>query len=141
MPEAVASIRTEILVEAPAAQVWDAVRDVGAVHRRLLPGYVAETRVDGHVRTLVVPNGGLVRELIVAVDDASRRMAYTVVESRQPITHHHASFQVFPEGLDRSRLVWITDLLPDSLAEEVRARMERGAEVMKRTLEAEAAPG
>jgi hypothetical protein len=141
MPAAVASIRTEILVEAPARRVWDAVRDVGAVHRRLVPGYVAETRMDGHVRTLILPNAGLVRELIVAVDDASRRMAYAVVESRQPLTHHHASFQVFPEGLDRSRLVWITDLLPDSLAGEVRARMERGAEVMKRTLEAEVPSG
>jgi hypothetical protein len=134
-----ASIRKEIVVEAPARQVWDAVRDVGAVHRRLVPGYVAETRIDGHVRTLILPNARVVRELIVDLDDASRRLAYAVVESRQPITHHHASFQVFPEGLDRSRLVWITDLLPDSLAEEVRARVERGAEVMKRTLEAEAA--
>ena len=140
MPGAVASIRTEIPVEAPAEQVWDAVRDVGAVHRRLLPGYVAETRVDGRVRTLILPHGGLVRELIVAVDDGSRRMAYAVVESRQPITHHHASFQVFPEGLQRCRLVWITDLLPDSLAEEVRARMERGAQVMKETLESRRAP-
>ena len=30
-----ASIRKEILVNAPPEQVWDAVRDVGAVHQRL----------------------------------------------------------------------------------------------------------
>ena len=35
-----ASLRQEILIEAPAEVVWDVLRDVGAVHRRLLPGRV-----------------------------------------------------------------------------------------------------
>jgi hypothetical protein len=51
------------------------------------------------------------------------------------LTHHHASFQVIPEGADRCRLVWITDVLPNEMAGEVRARVERGAQVMKQTLE------
>ena len=37
-----ASILTEILLDASPAEVWDAVRDVGAVHRRLAPGFVSE---------------------------------------------------------------------------------------------------
>lgn len=51
------------------------------------------------------------------------------------ITHHHASFQVFAESATTSRVVWITDVLPDALCPEVRARVEVGAEEMKRTLE------
>jgi hypothetical protein len=34
----VATARVETTVDATAERVWDAVADVGAVHRRLLPG-------------------------------------------------------------------------------------------------------
>jgi hypothetical protein len=54
--------------------------------------------------------------------------------------HHHASFHVLEEDLDRSRLVWITDLLPDTVAAEVRARVQQGAKEMKRTLEGGSTP-
>jgi hypothetical protein len=49
-----------------------------------------------------------------------------VVEGRLPPVHHHASFQVFAQGESRSRLVWITDVLPHELAVEIRLRVERG---------------
>jgi len=121
-----ASIRQDIVIEASPGQVWAAVRDVGAVHRRLTPGYVVETRLDGDTRILTLPNGGMVRELIVAIDDEARRLADAVVEGRMPLVHHHASVQVFAEGEDRSRLVWITDALPHELAAEIRRHVERG---------------
>ncbi|WP_371781044.1 SRPBCC family protein [Streptosporangium subroseum] len=131
-----ASIHAEVVINSSPEQVWAAIRDVGAVHRRLLPNRVADTRIEGDIRILIYPDGQVIRERIVDVDDTTRRLAYAVIEgARQPITYHHASFQVFPEGSDRSRLVWITDLLPDALATETRARIERGAQDMKRTLE------
>lgn len=136
-----ATIRKEIRIEAKPEQVWDAVRDVGAVHRRFVPGYTVDTRLDGDYRILTFANGAVVRELIVAVDDEARRMAYAVVEGRMPLVHHHASFQVFAENDSRSRLVWITDFLPHELAAEIRMRVERGAEVMKQTIEAEVKAG
>ncbi len=136
-----ASIHKEILVAIAPEQVWEAVRDVGAVHRRLTPGLVAETQLEGDVRTLTFPNGAVVRELIVAVDDERRRLAYAVVEGRMPLLHHHASFQVFAEGENCTRLVWITDVLPHTLGEEVRMRVERGAIVIKQALEEQARQG
>jgi hypothetical protein len=79
--------------------VWDAVRDVGAVHRRLLPGRVLDADVDGDVRTLVMPDGHVVRELIVDVNDETRRLAYAVIDGARPaLRHHHASLQVFAEA-------------------------------------------
>jgi len=60
-----------------------------------------------------------------------------VVESRLPITHHHASFKVFDESPGHTRLLWITDVLPHTLAVEVRVRVERGGEIMNQTLEAQ----
>ncbi|MFJ7911267.1 SRPBCC family protein [Kitasatospora sp. NPDC096204] len=126
----------DIAIEADADEVWDAVRDVGAVHRRLIPGYVLDTRVDGDVRHLTMPGGAVIRELIVSIDDDLRRLAYSAVEGfKIPLTHHHASFQVLPEGLGRCRLVWTTDVLPHEMAEQVRLRVVRGAQVMKETLE------
>ncbi|MEV8514652.1 SRPBCC family protein [Dactylosporangium sp. NPDC051484] len=133
----IASIRQEVVVDRSPDRVWDVLRDVGAVHRRLLPGRVQEVSVDGNVRTLTMPDGHVVRELIIDVDDDARRLAYAVVEgARPPLQHHHATFQVFPEGDERSRLVWVTDILPDTLADLVRERSFRGAAEMKRVIEA-----
>ncbi len=129
------SIRKEISVNATPEQVWDAVRDVGAVHQRLTPGLTLDTQLEGDTRILSFPNGAMARELIVAIDDETRRLAYAVVEGRMPLIHHHATFQVFPDGENCSRLVWITDFLPHTFATEIRARVERGAIVIKQTLE------
>jgi hypothetical protein len=133
-----ASICQQIVIEAAAPQVWAAVRDVGAVHRRLVPGYVVDTRLEGDYRILTHSTGSVTRELIIDVDDQERRLAYAVVEGRLPLLHHHASMQVFAAGEHRSRLVWITDVLPNDLANDIRLHVERGAAVMKQTLEAEA---
>jgi hypothetical protein len=132
----IASIRHEVVVARRPHEVWDVLRDVGAVHRRLLPGRVQEVSIDGNVRTLTMPDGHVVRELIVDVDDDARRLAYAVVEgARPPLEHHHATFQVFAEGAEESRLVWVTDILPDSLTDLIRERSARGAVEMKRVIE------
>ncbi|MFC4099016.1 SRPBCC family protein [Paenibacillus xanthanilyticus] len=132
------TIRKEILIDAPPELVWDAVSDVGAVHHRLVPGYTLDTRMDGHERTLIFPQGGMARELILSIDDEHRRLAYALVEGRMPLLHHHATFQVFPHESTGTKLVWITDFLPEQLAGEIQARVDRGAQVMKATIEAEA---
>jgi len=130
-----ASIYKEIPINVDLQTVWESVRDVGNVHKRLVPGYAAETRIEGDTRILTMSNGNTVRELIIGVDDLNYRLAYSVKDSQMPITHHHASFQVFPEGIHSCRLVWITDILPHELEVEVRVRVDRGAVVMKQTLE------
>jgi uncharacterized protein YndB with AHSA1/START domain len=130
-----ATVSVEAVIDVPAGRVWEAVADVGAVHRRLLPGRVIDARMEGDVRVLTMPDGAEVRELVVAVDHAVRRVAYTVTEGqRLPLTYHHASFQVFESG-ERSRLVWLTDVLPHGLADVVRGRVERGIQEIKANLE------
>jgi hypothetical protein len=131
-----ASIRKEFLVEAAAEDVWAALRDFGAVHHRLAPGFVVDARLEGEARVVTFANGAVARELLVGIDDEARRLAYTVVEGRLPFTHHNASAQVFADGPGRARFVWITDVLPHDLAEPIEQLMERGAEVMRMTLEA-----
>jgi polyketide cyclase/dehydrase/lipid transport protein len=129
-----ATIHKEIVIEASARHVWDAVRDVGAVHQRLAPGFVVDTRLEAGARVVTFGNGLVARELIVDVDDEARRLAWAVVGSRR-LTHHNASMQVFDDSAERSRVVWIADLLPDEVAGDIRALIEQGMAVMKKTLE------
>ena len=128
-----ASIRREVLIEARGEDVWDAVRDVGAIHKRLAPGFVVDTRLEDGARIVTFGNGFVVRELIVDVDDTARRLVWAAVGGR--LTHHNASMQVFAEGEKRSRVVWIADLLPHELAGYVTGLMEQGLGVAKQTLD------
>src|SRR5215510_5260560 len=97
-----ASIRREMFVEADPEDVWDAIRDVGAVHTRLAPGFVVDTRLEEGARVVTFANGLVARELIVDVDDEARRLVWAVVGGRP--THHNGSLQVFPEHGGRSRV-------------------------------------
>lgn len=128
-----ASIHKEILVDARPEKVWAALRDVGALHERVVPGFVVDTRLEEGARVVTFGNGMVVRELIVDVDDDARRVVWAAVGGR--FTHHNASVQVFADGNGGSRLVWIADLLPDALAGEIRAMIDQAASIMKPTLE------
>lgn len=127
-----ASIHREIHIAATPETAWDALRDVGALHTRLVPGFVTDTRLEEGARVVTFGNGMVARELIVDVDDVARRVAWSVVGGA--MTHHNASAQVFPEG-DGCRFVWIADLLPDEVAPAITAMIEQGIAVIKTTLE------
>jgi carbon monoxide dehydrogenase subunit G len=128
-----ASIHKEIAVNARPERVWDAIRDVGAVHKRLAPGFVTDTRLEGDARVVTFASGLVARELIVDLDDQARRLAWSVVGSK--MTHHNASLQVFPDGEARSRVVWIADLLPNELRDYIGGMIEQGMATMKKTLD------
>ena len=127
-----ATIRKEISIAASAADVWDAVRDVGALHTRLVPGFVTNTRLEPGARIVTFGNGVVARELIVTIDDAERRLVWSIVGGR--FTHHNASAQVFAEGVDCCRLTWLADLLPDETAGAIDAMMTQGIAVIQKTL-------
>jgi len=128
-----ASIRKEIFVDATPESVWSALRDIGALHTRVVPGFVVDTRLEADARVVTFGNGMVVRELIVDLDDDARRVAWSARGGR--LSHHNASVQVFADGEGRSRLVWIADLLPDDAAGDIRAMIEQAAAIMKPTLE------
>jgi carbon monoxide dehydrogenase subunit G len=127
-----ASIRREIVIDASPEQVWDAVRDIGALHTRLVPGFVVDTQLEDGARVVTFGNGMVVRELIIDVDDNTHRIAWASVGTA--MTHYSASFQVFPEN-GRTRGVWIADLLPHEMAPAITAMIEQGLAAMKRAME------
>ena len=135
MHDGMASVHKEFVVRAPAAEVWEAFRDVGAIHTRLAREFVVDTKLEGDARLVHFANGMVARERIVAIDDDGRRLAYSVVDGGT--THHNASFQIIAEGARQSRVVWIADLLPHEAAGPFAAMMDQGCTAMKRTLEAD----
>lgn len=100
-----ATVIREIAVSAPASQCWDALRDFGALHERLVTGFVTDA-----------------------------------VEGPMGSTHHNASAQIVPAGPEQCRIVWITDVLPDQIAERTAGLMEAGLKAMKSTLDGAVTP-
>src|SRR3954464_10670605 len=127
-----ASIRLEMTLRTAPAIAWDAVRDVGAIHIRLAPDFVTDVKMEGEARIVTFANGMTAKELIVDVDDAARRLVWSVVEGRPK--HHNGSIQILPEG-GGCRLVWIADILPHDLKTPIGAMMQHGMDAMKRKLE------
>lgn len=132
-----ASIHKDISIDASPGDVWSAVRDFGAVHKRLVPGFVLDARIDGDARIVTFANGTVARELLVDCDDARRRLVYAVISER--VKQHSASVQVFADGDARSRLVWTVDVLPDEIEPYIDAQMDQAALVMQKTLARRAA--
>src|SRR5262245_29794726 len=94
--QTMASIRKEIVTSAPPAAVWEIISDVGALHTRLVPGFVVDTRLEPGARVVTFRNGMVVKEPIVAIDDATRRLVWSAESPR--MTHYNSSAQVFAEG-------------------------------------------
>ncbi len=135
-----ASIHKQIGIGVPADRLWDAVRDVGALHTRLVTGFVTDCRMEGSdARVVTFANGIVAKELIVALDDAERRLVWTAVGGR--LAHHNASVQVQAAGDASCRIEWIADLLPNELAPAIAAMIEQGLAAMKRTAEADVLRG
>jgi carbon monoxide dehydrogenase subunit G len=126
------SINREIVTSASPEAVWDAIRDVGALHTRLVPGFVIDTRLEPGAGVVTFANGMVVKEPIVAIDHERRRLVWRA--EGVPMTHYNASTQVFVEGTG-SRVVWIADFLPHEAAATVGTMMEEGMAAMKRALD------
>ena len=128
-----ATIHKEIEIARSRAAVWDAVRDVGAIDRRLVRGFVTDCKLERDSRLLTFANGMTIRELLVSVDDETFRHSWSA--RGEPLVHHNASLQVFAAGDSRCRVVWIADVLPHEVADMMSGMIEQGLEAMKRTLE------
>ena len=128
-----ASVHREVAIGRSVGEVWDALADVGALHTRLVRGFVTDCRLEPGARVVTFANGMVARELIVSVDAERRRVAWSVVGGR--LSHHNASAQAFAEGEAACRVAWIADFLPDEHAAAIAAMIDHGLAAMKSTLE------
>jgi hypothetical protein len=132
------SIRKEATLNATPDAVWDAVRDFGSPHTRLVRGFVTRVEMDGEDRIVTFASGAVQREPLVSVDEEERRLVYSAVDSPLGATHYNAAVQVTSDDGGAARLVWLVDFLPDAISANLEAAMERGVQSIKATLESAA---
>lgn len=124
------TLRQDIDLDIDPDAAWYALKDFGALHERLVKGFVTACESDGHERVITFANGVVVRELLVGVDDDHRRLAYAIVDG---FTHYQGTAQIVPtEG--GCRFVWHVDLLPDERAGDIEKMMVPGAAAIRRNL-------
>jgi hypothetical protein len=130
-----ASIHKRIEVAADPDAVWDAVRDFGAPHTRLVRGFAVDAKLDGNDRIVTFASGAVQREPLIDCDDEARRLVYGAIDSPMGATHYNASLQVSPGPESGTRIDWIVDVLPHGLRGFLDEAMDQGAVAMKLTLE------
>ena len=130
-----ASIDTEVVIEADADDVWKVVGDWANGPTDMARGHVASSRIEGDTRVVTFADGFVARERLVSRDDEARRIAYSVVGGTVRPDHDNAVMQIVAESPGRCRFVWARDVLPDDLVEPLRAGMEQAAVIIKRTFE------
>lgn len=129
-----ASLHKELSTKAQPAEVWDAIRDVGALHTRLVPGFVLDTKLVPGARVVTFANGMVVTEPIVDLDEAEHRLVWGAQGGQ--LAHYNASVQVFARPGGGSRVVWVADFLPHEAAAMVEPMMAQGMGAMQRALDA-----
>lgn len=126
-----ATIRKEIMIEAPAPYVWAALREAGTAEHCL--GFAVDARLEGHAWEAMFSGAAAVRAILTAFDENLRRLACAVGRARS--MQHKASFHVSSDGAARSLLVWTTDVGPDDAVPAIGDAIEGSAAVLKRALE------
>jgi hypothetical protein len=128
-----ASIQQRIELQVDADKAWAALRVVGNAHKLFAPVLV-DGQLEGDTRTVRFANGMVVQERILDVDEATRRVAYTVLDG-PGMAYHHASMQILGDGQGRSTFVWITDFLPAEASGALAPLIEQGTRALKANLE------
>ena len=128
------SIAVEVTTEASPAAVWDAIRDIGALHARLVPGFVVATELVPGGRRVTFGNGMRVDEPIVSLNEDLRRLVWTAQGGPPGLLHYNGAVQVYAREIGGSRVVWVADVLPDEAAIPIGAMMREGAVAMNTAL-------
>lgn len=127
-----ATIKRQIMLNRHADEVWKELADFSAA-TRLFDGLVTGCETRGDRRSLTLANGLKINQQLVTLDEADRRLVYTVLNGF--FTHHIASMQILPKGKG-CILVWICDFLPNEVAGRIAPLVDAGCEAVQRSFEA-----
>jgi hypothetical protein len=126
-----AQVFTSAIIPAPAADVWEKIRDFNALPRwhpvvrdsRILDGMRADQV--GCVRDFHLQNGDGITEQLVALSDYDMTTTYTILESPMPVTGYVATLRLTPvtDG-DRTFAEWSAEFdCPEDEAQELVAHI------------------
>jgi len=127
-----ASAKAEASIDRSPNDVWNVLRDFGGL-ADYMPG-IDSCTVEGDVRT-VGTMGIVAKEQLRELDDDTRRISYSIIES--PITNmtsHLATVGVDAEG-SGTHLTWTVEVEPDELLPIFRGMYEQTVVALKEKFE------
>lgn len=125
-----ATIKRDFPLPASPDVVWRRLSDIGAVNE--LIDFIGPVTVDGDTRRCEMGDGSKLEELIITVDDASKRVAYSIRQSPFGMEHHSASMQAVSDGNGGTRFVWVSDFTPDAVASALEGAIDQSVESIQR---------
>ena len=124
--------KSEVSIERSPDDIWKLIREFGAL-ADYMPG-VETCTLDGDVRTLQMM-GIEIKEQLRGIDDANRRLTYSVVESPMGnLQSHEATIAIDPEG-SGSHLTWSVDVEPADLLPVFRGAYDNAVAALKTKFE------
>jgi hypothetical protein len=118
---------TSSVIDAPAARVWERVRDFNGLPR--WHPRIRESRIEngeppdkvGCVRDFNLQNGDRIRERLLGLSDYDMFCTYTILESPMPLTGYIATLRLTPvsDG-NRTFIEWTAEFeCEDGVADEL----------------------
>lgn len=111
-----ARVYVSSIIDAPAAKVWDKVRDFNALPR--WHPRIRESRIEngepsdkvGCIRDFNLQNGDRIRERLLGLSDYDMFCTYSILESPMPLTDYVATLRLTPvtDG-DRTFAEWTAE--------------------------------
>ncbi len=98
-------------IKAPAAKVWDAIKDFDGLNK-WHPGFATDQIVSGgngqvgSVRKLTIKDGPSFTEKLLAYDEAGHSYRYKIIESPLPIAHYVSRVTVRSAGGGMTKVIW-----------------------------------
>lgn len=116
-----ASVQTHITIDAPAEDVWNTVRDFGAIDQYVeaIENVEAQGTGVGMTRTLTLQDGAQIKERLEALDDEAHTLRYTIVEGPLPVQEYVSTMTVQPTGAQQCEATWNCAFEPDGAPADV----------------------
>jgi hypothetical protein len=125
------SMRYEIRIDKPAADVWALAGDAAKLHH-WFPG-IKDCTVDGTTRVIVTNSGIPMPEEILLVDGTQRRFQYRLTTPM--IKHHRGTIDVIDLGDESCLVVYSTECDPRAMALVIGGGTHEALHELKRQME------
>lgn len=119
-----ARVYVSSVIDAPAAKVWDRVRDFNGLpkwHPRIRDSRIENAEPAdkvGCVREFHLQNGDLIREQLLGLSDYDMFCTYSILESPMPLTDYVATLRLTPVTVgDQCFIEWSAEFSCDPDAE------------------------
>ncbi|WP_221798969.1 SRPBCC family protein [Oceanobacter mangrovi] len=111
-----ATVTQSVMVDAPAAQVWQLVGDFNDLEKWNQAITISKQVSD--VRYLTLADGGEIVEQLGSMDDAGMIYSYRILHSPLPVSSYEGTLRVIAKGDNQSEVVWSSTFMPKGATTE-----------------------